>query len=127
MTDFSIVLTVADHEKNGFVTLAKTNRITEEEARRFISAVDDVVDPEAEPGADASFAFVADLVSGDGDLVDTGTRLLPLQLAMAIAPEAVSTWLEERPDPNRVMHRPPLMIAMDDLLRRVPGGRNGRS
>jgi hypothetical protein len=125
MSDFSIVLTAVDHEKNGFVSLAKTEFVTQEEARRFIAAVDELVDPEAEPGDDASFAFIADLVSADGDLVDTGQRVLPLQLAMAIAPDAVSAWLEERPEPNHVMHRPPLKIGMDDLLRRVPGGRNG--
>jgi hypothetical protein len=127
MSEFSIVLTVVDQERNGFVSLAKSTGVTEKDARKFIFCVDCLVVPESEPDNDASFAFIIDLVSNNGDLVDTGHRLLPLQLAMSLAPDAVGDWLEERPDPNAVMHRQPILIDIDDLQRRVSGGLDGRS
>lgn len=99
-------LTACDHEKNGFVHLAMWQHESEVGARGMISAVDEMVDPGAEPdNATASFAFILDLVSSDGDCHDTGKRMLPTQIAQRLAPAQVTAWLEERPEPDGVMDR----------------------
>ncbi|MBB2158031.1 hypothetical protein HLH33_17310 [Gluconacetobacter diazotrophicus] len=100
-----IILTVGDHEKNGFVALARWPGLAEAEARQVIGRMDAQVIPDAEPdNATAAFAFILDLWDR-GDLIDTGKRLLPLQDAMRIAQEPVSRWLSERPEPDDVLHR----------------------
>ncbi|CDZ67669.1 Hypothetical protein NGAL_HAMBI2605_59500 [Neorhizobium galegae bv. orientalis] len=108
-----IVLTVADHEKNGFVSLASTAFMAEDQARNLVTRIDGLVELDAEPGDEASFAFVLDLMRPNGDCVDTGERLLPLQVAMTLAPDAVSHWLGERPEPDEVINRPPMVLALD--------------
>ena len=115
-----IVLTVADHEKNGFVSLATTGFISEKHARSLIASIDRLVDPEAEPTDDAAFAFILDLMKPNGDCVDTGDRRLPLQVAMTLAPEAVSQWLDERPVPDEVMHRAPMTLTIERLQANIP-------
>lgn len=101
-----VVLTVADHEQNGFVALAKWSHLTEPEARAFIEATDASVCDDAEPDVKtAPFTFILDLMNDNHDLVDTGKRMLPTQIAMSLAPDAVRRWLEERPDPDSVMDR----------------------
>ena len=103
--DFHVTLIVGDHEQKGFVTLAMFNLTTEAAARAFISAVDDGISDETEPDIKtAPFTFGLDLNQGN-DILDTGKRCLPLQTAMRFAPDAVQAWLNERPDPNSVMHR----------------------
>ncbi len=100
MSDAHIELTVADHEKNGFVTLAKWPRMPEAEARAILDAIDATIDDASEPDIKtAPFTFILDLCSGY-DLVDNGKRLLPTQVAMSLAQEQVSVWLDERPDPD---------------------------
>lgn len=109
-----VVLTVADHEQNGFVALASWRFDSEAGARAFIKAHDDAVDPEAEPDIKtAPFTFILDLMDANGDMPDTGERLLPTQNAMKLAPEQVQKWLEERPEPDSVIDRavPRLKIA----------------
>lgn len=103
----SVILTVADHDKNGFVHLAKWPRLTEAEARAFIGTIDASVCDDAEPDIKtASFTFILDLKDdSNGDLIDTGQRLLPTQTAMALAPDEVRRWIEERPEPDSVMDR----------------------
>lgn len=99
-----VVLTVADHEKNGFVALARWPEMSESEARAFIEAHDAMVDDESEPDIKtAAFTFILDLMEANGDCHDTGKRLLPTQVAMLIAPEQVSKWINERPDPDSVL------------------------
>ena len=101
-----VVLTVADHEQNGFVSLAKWSGLTEAEALEFISATDASVCDESEPDIKtAPFTFIMDLMDDNGDLIDNGKRMLPTQTAMALAPEQVRQWLEERPEPDSVMSR----------------------
>lgn len=117
-----IILTVADHERNGFVHLAQWNGLSEAQARTIIAHYDGLVDDDAEPDIDtAAFTFILDLMSDDeATLIDTGKRLLPLQVAMAVAPAAVRAWLEERPDPDSVFHRRvPLLPLM--ALQRASG------
>lgn len=101
----SVILTVADHEQNGFVHLAKWSFPSEDEARKFIAIVDREVTDESEPDIKAdAFTFILDLWDGK-DMIDNGERLLPMQVAMSLAPEQVRQWLDERPDPDSVMGR----------------------
>jgi hypothetical protein len=102
-----VVLTVADHERNGFIALARWPTMSEVDARAFIQAADDAVTEESEPDIKtASFTFVLDLMELNGDCIDTGKKCLPTQIAMKLAPDQVRQWLDERPDPDSVMHRP---------------------
>lgn len=102
-----VVLTVADRERNGFVSLARWPLMGEADARAFIDAADAQVSDESEPDIlTASFTFILDLMDeANGDMIDTGKRVLPTQVAMSLAPEQVRQWLEERPDPDSVMNR----------------------
>lgn len=102
-----VVLTAADHERNGFVSLARWPLMSEAEARAFIEAADAQVSDESEPDIKtAPFTFILDLMEvTNGDLLDTGKRCLPTQVGMSLAPEQVRQWLDERPDPDSVMHR----------------------
>lgn len=100
-------LTACDHEKNGFVHLALWRHDSEAAARSMIELVAKMDDPEAEPdNANAAFAFILDLVSQDGDLHDTGPRMLSTQISQRLAPRQVEAWLHERPDPDVVERRP---------------------
>lgn len=103
----SVILTVADHDQNGFVALAKWTGLTEQAAREFIEATDRSIQDEAEPDSAGPFNFILDLVEGEewSDMIDTGKRFLPTQTAMSLAPDAVRQWLEERPDPDSVFYR----------------------
>ena len=103
---FSVVLTVADHDQNGFVHLARWDGFSETAARQFIETIDDLVSDDSEPdNKTASFAFILDLWDGQ-DCIDNGNRSLPTQVAMSLAPEQVQNWLLERPDPDSVCDRP---------------------
>lgn len=103
----SVILTVADHEQNGFVALARWTGLSEEEARTFITSIDDIVDDEAEPDNEtAAYAFILDLMDdANGDCLDTGKRMLPTQIAMSLAPFQVRRWLAERPVPDCVRNQ----------------------
>lgn len=97
-----VVLTVADHEQNGFVSLARWQFPNEATARAFIAAEDAAIPEGAEPNSqdeDVSFTFLLDLANGRYETVDNG-RNLPLQSVMRLAPEQVRAWLDERPDPD---------------------------
>jgi hypothetical protein len=99
---WSVVLTVADHEQNGFMSLARWQFPDEAAARAFIEAENAAIPDGAEPDhldPDVSFNFLLDLADGRWDVVDN-SRNLPLQAAMRLAPEQVRAWLAERPDPN---------------------------
>lgn len=102
-----VILTVADHDQNGFVALAQWPGLSERRARQFIDFIDDAVSDDAEPDIkSAPFTFILDLMDErNGDLIDTGKRQLPTQIAMSLAPDEVRRWLEERPDPDSVMDR----------------------
>jgi hypothetical protein len=78
-----VTLTVADHEQNGFVALARWNFPDEVAAR----------------------AFILDLHDERGDTVDD-SRNLPMQSVMRLAPVQVSEWLDERPDPDTRLFSP---------------------
>jgi hypothetical protein len=104
--NYSVILTAADHEKNGFVALAQWPNLSEARAREFIAVADEHVSDESEPDIKmAAFTFVLDLMEGPYDCIDNGKRCLPTQVAMSLAPEQVRRWLEERPDPDSVIDR----------------------
>jgi hypothetical protein len=116
----NVRLTACDHEQNGFVHLALWRHGSEAQARYMIEAVDASVDANAEPDSKtAAFAFILDLVSGDGDCHDTGKRMLPTQIAQRLAPAQVSAWLTERPDPGAIERRDVPELATASLLRYV--------
>jgi hypothetical protein len=127
-SDYYVVLTVADHEQNGFVALARWPRMHEAQARAFIEEQDSAVDDESEPDINsASFTFILDLVQGNGDLIDCGNRCLPTQVAMSLAPEQVRWWLDKRPDPDSLIAAEPALITDTGRasLSTVEGGRDG--
>lgn len=100
----TVVLTVCDHERNGFIGLARFGFPLMGDARRFVATVDAMVEDDAEPDRDeAPFWFLLDLHEGDdvASMIDNSRRL-PTQVAHRVAPEAVNAWLAERPDPNLV-------------------------
>lgn len=104
--EYGVILTAADHEKNGFVALTQWTELTETQAREFIAATDALVSDESEPDIKfAPFTFILDLMEGPYDCIDTGKRCLPTQVAMSLAPDEVRRWLEERPDPDSVIDR----------------------
>jgi hypothetical protein len=100
-----IELTVADHDKNGFVSLARWPAMSEAEALAVLAGIDAEISDEIEPDIKtANFTFILDLRHGS-ELVDTGKRLLPTQVAMRLAPDHVRRWLDERPEPDEVINR----------------------
>ncbi|GGB09120.1 hypothetical protein GCM10011491_41340 [Brucella endophytica] len=100
-----IELTVADHEKNGFVTLARWPRMSKAETLAAVAAIDAEISDEMEPDRlTGPFTFILDIMDGY-DLHDTGQRSLPMQVAMRLAPDQVRTWLEERPEPDDAIDR----------------------
>lgn len=97
-----VVLTVADHEQNGFVALARWQFADETLARAFIAAEDAAISEGAEPDhrdPDIAFTFILDLHDGRYNCVDSG-RNLPTQAAMRLAPDQVREWLNMRPAPD---------------------------
>lgn len=99
---WTVVLTVADHEQNGFVSLARWEFPNEAAARAFIAAEDAAIPDGAEPDhrdPNVAFCFILDLANGRYETVDNG-RNLPLQAAMRLAPEQVREWLDVRPNPD---------------------------
>jgi hypothetical protein len=114
---YEVILTVADHDKNGFVHLARWPNLAEADARNFIGAIDGEVTDDSEPDIKtASQTFILDLWDGR-DLIDNGKRLLPMQVAMSLAPDQVQDWLNERPEPDSVMCRPIPVGPADALAR----------
>jgi hypothetical protein len=120
MTHHTVILTVADHEANGFVYLARMLYPTEEAARAYINQIDATVDDDAEPDKEeAPYWFLLDLHAGDSDFncIDNSRRRLPTQIARQIAPDRVDWWMSERPDPNAPkiygapIHRKPAIFA----------------
>jgi len=111
-----IVLTVADHEQNGFIDLARWIKLAEPEARRLIASVDARVLAECEPDlATDPFTFTLDLRDGLYNLIGGGERQLPMQEAMRLAPEQVSRWLTERPIPDDVAHIWPPVLRLNSF------------
>lgn len=100
----TVVLTVADHDANGFIGLCSFRFSSEAEARAAIKSIDDRITDEMEPDIKtAPFTFILDLTEPtENDCVDNGRRLLPTQEAMRLAPTVVQEWLESRPDPEAV-------------------------
>jgi len=106
-----VILTVADHDQNGFIGLARWNFSNEQDARSFVSGVDGLVDDDSEPDcADANFWFLLDIHKGAHNLLDEGVRRLPLQVAMKLAQKQVQSWLEARPDPDAVYRNLPPVL-----------------
>jgi hypothetical protein len=105
-SNWSVILTVADHDQNGFVSLAIWPGLSEADARRFISDADALVSDDNEPDIKtAAFTFILDLIDQRSGMIDNGKRLLPTQVAMSLAPDQVQDWLNERPRPDDVIYR----------------------
>jgi len=103
-----VVLTVADHEQNGFVSLARWIFPDEAAARTFIEAENAAIPEGAEPDhrdPDVAFTFILDLWDGPDYSAGTvdNSRNLPMQSVMRLAPDQVSRWLDERPNPDGEM------------------------
>lgn len=115
MTRMHVVLTVADHEQNGFVALARWPDMPEADARTFIATEDASITDENEPDIKTGpFTFILDLIDANGDMIDNSKRCLPTQNAMALAPEQVRRWLAERPVPDDVLGNAiPLLAARE--------------
>lgn len=99
---WTVVLTVADHEQQGFLSLARWQFPNEAAARAFIATEDTLIPEGAEPDhrdPDVAFTFLLDLANGRWEVTDNG-RNLPLQAVMRLAPDQVRQWLTQRPDPN---------------------------
>lgn len=111
-----IVLTVADHEQNGFVQLASWRSFSEADARNKIGVIDAAVPDEARPDLEtAPYAFVLDLIDErSGDLIDT-SKLLPTQMAMRLASDQVQAWLSERPEPDDTYGCSPPILSTNTL------------
>ncbi len=110
---FAVRLTVADHDQDLFFHAAVFRCESEADARAKIAIVDGLVDDESEPELETcNFSFILDLIENDNfqDLIDTGKRCLPLQVARQLAPDAIDKWLTQRPDDcAAVIHRPPVL------------------
>lgn len=112
----NIILTVADHEQNGFVALAQWSGLSEEEGNHIIAAVNAAIPDEAEPDAATEpYTFILDLMDGAHTRIDE-SRLLPMQLAMRVAREQVTYWLEDRPVPDLVSNKVPPTLSITNLL-----------
>ena len=102
-----IELCVGDHVQNGFCYLARWDRADEATCRAALDAIDELIDPEAEPDEKTEdYTFILDLWEDDLNMIDNNKRNLPLQIAMRIAPDQVSHWLDERPEPESVISLP---------------------
>ena len=106
MTAF-ISLTAVDFDQNGFVELARIHMDNLTDAEDTIRAVERATPNEASPSPeDDSFGFILDgFISVDDVLVET-EKVLPLQTAMRIAPDQVTNWLHQRPDPDSARGEP---------------------
>lgn len=112
----TVVLTVADHDWNGFIGLARMSFGDEEEARTFLRKVDALIDGSSEPDQeDAAYWFILDRHPGGrtDDLEETSERRIPTQVAQRIARKQVDAWLSGRPDPNLVTGPIPLIGTPD--------------
>lgn len=101
---WTVELTVGDHEQNGFVHLARWQFANEAGARAFIDAENAAIPEGSEPDHKTdAFTFILDLHKGArcDEMVDN-SRNLPMQSAMRLAPDQVSCWLNERPEPDSV-------------------------
>lgn len=111
-------LTVADHEQEGFVHLARWARTDRASAMKTIDRVMDLIDADAEPDrVEAPFWFILDLVEADGFSQEyEGPKMLPTQIASRLAPEQVARWLRDRPDPDSysLTNREPLLPGQPD-------------
>lgn len=105
-----LVLTVADHLKDGFVNLAHWKFDKLEDAREALSAVNGLLpdDNPADAHAD-DFNFILDLHEGELDNHTDDSDLLTMQVAMKLAPDQVSEWLSDRPDPDSISHAIPCL------------------
>lgn len=101
---WTVVLTVGDHEQNGFIHLARWQFPEEADARSFIAAENAMIADGAEPDhMTEPFTFILDLHEGVRceNMVDE-SRNLPLQSVMRLAPDQVRQWLDERPEPDSI-------------------------
>lgn len=110
---WTVELTVGDHERNGFVHLARWQFPDEASARGFIAAENAAIPEDAEPDhMTEPFTFILDLHEGARceNMVDN-SRNLPMQSAMRLAPNQVRGWLVERPDPDSAVRLGALLHA----------------
>lgn len=109
---YHIVLTVADHEKNGFIYLARWTLESRAAAMEAARQVSEAISAEEEPDSrESAYNFVLDVEGPSGDWEQPeNTRYLPMQLAMRLALDPVRRWLAERPEPDDVLNRIPVTM-----------------
>lgn len=115
--DLYLELTVADHEANGFVGLARWRIADMAQGEQLLAELDRLTPSEAagDPKTDP-YTFIMDLRGADDDLLQTSQLCLPLQIAMRLAPERVTWWMNTRPDPDSLAHLwPPTQNGLPSL------------
>ncbi|WP_310620150.1 hypothetical protein [Flexibacterium corallicola] len=81
-------LGVGDHEANGFVYLARWKIQSLEAGHKILSQIDEDIPAEAAGDSKTDpFTFFLDLRENEWELVDTGKKMIPLQMAQRLAPE----------------------------------------
>ncbi|KZL24243.1 hypothetical protein [Pseudovibrio sp. Ad37] len=106
-----ITLTVGDNRQNGCIYLARWNIESRQQGLKTLSDVDQTIEDEAAGDPDKDpFFFILDLFEDETEQIGTNSKCLPLQLASRLAPEQVSSWLDKRPNPDRIEEKPPLIL-----------------
>lgn len=98
-----VVLTVCDHEKNGFISLAKWFFENDELAKKFINHIEELIKIE-ENKNEENCSFIIEINGTTNDIRFTSINL-NLKHALLIAPEQVRSWLAEKPDPEKTFFR----------------------
>jgi hypothetical protein len=112
-----IELTAADHEANGFVNLARWHISDVDAGRAILDLIDEGIPDEAAGDMKVDpYNFILDLHEEPDTMIDNNKKPLPLQMAMRLAPEQVSAWMSDRPDPDSVAHIwPPFLDGTPNL------------
>lgn len=99
-----LVLTVADHTQNGFISLARFAMPSKEAARAACDEINALIDPDSVDVGSDDYTFILDIWEVSGEPTwgcSDNSNMFPSQIAMRLAPDQVREWLATRPDPNK--------------------------